>query len=338
MATRKPKSTNTKVVSCLGVGNSELSCFFETTDLKDRNWFNSWSSFNTNGVLPYCKVCCENLYKKFRAEGHSMAGSVYLVCAMNNVPFVKEAYDKSIKMIQDQSDNGVKVNKIFGNYYGVLMKEKTKYPERDNFSQTDTDYHDIEKNIDRAGIQRKEREQLELDWGKQSTLEDYELLDYWFDKLTEDRPLDIGEELLYRDLCLARLQKRKMEQSVINGDDDTSTVDTSKVQKQITDLMNKLKIDNFEEKKEETVVERMLESRIAIQEKTKPASYYKEKKEHEDYLGRSKYFHDHIYRPIMNQFAHNKMYKIEPVETDKLTDKDYEHKMLDERFDSYQED
>ena len=325
-----------KIIECRGKGVKELNCI--GSKLGDTsNWFGSWSPFNTDGVLPYCKDCCEALYKKFQSEGHSMAGSVYLICAMNNVPFIREVYDKSIKMMQDQSNRGVKVNRVFGNYYGVLMKETSKYDLREDFSKTDTDYRDIESNIDRIDIKRKEREQLELDWGKQSTLEDYELLDYWFDKLTDNKPLEISEELLYRDLCLARLQKRKMEQSVIDTNDG-STIDTSKVQKQITELMAKLKIDNFEEKKEQTVVERMLETRIAIQEKEKPASYYSEKKEHEEYLGRSKYFYDHIYRPIMNQFAHNKMYKIEPVDTDKLTDEEYEHKMLKERFDSSNED
>ena len=62
---------------------------------------------------------------------------------------LREVYDKSIKMMQDQSNRGVKVNRVFGNYYGVLMKETSKYDLRKDFSKTDTDYRDIESNIDR---------------------------------------------------------------------------------------------------------------------------------------------------------------------------------------------
>jgi hypothetical protein len=124
---------------------------------------------------------------------------------------------------------------------------------------------------------------------------------------------------------LARLAKRKIE-SGKNKDGDIS-----KVQNQILSLMKTLKIDNFEEKKEQTIVERMLESRIAVQEKEKPAFYYDsiKKKENVDYLGRGKYFYDHIYRPFHNVLEGSKLYKILPEEEDDTKNQEYE-KIMEE--------
>ena len=92
--------------------------------------------------------------------------------------------------------------------------------------------------------------------------------------------------------------------------------------------MKLLKIDNFQEKKQESLVERMLESRIAILEKERPAFYYDDLKKNEDFLGRGKYFYDHIYRPFKNVLKGSKLYNIVPDEEDDKTTEEYENEML----------
>ena len=94
--------------------------------------------------------------------------------------------------------------------------------------------------------------------------------------------------------------------------------------------MKLLKIDNFQEKKQESLVERMLESRIAILEKEKPAFHYADLKKNEDFLGRGKYFYDHIYRPFKNVLKGSKLYNIIPDEEDDKTTEEYEAEMLGE--------
>ena len=133
------------------------------------------------------------------------------------------------------------------------------------------------------------------------------------------KPLTKPQEMLYRDLCLARLAKRKAEKA--------NDSDVQKIQKQILDLMAKLKIDNFSENKELSIVERMLETRIAIQEKEKPAYYFEDLKRNQDYLGRGKYFYDHIYRPFKNILQGSKLYDIVEEDKDFVSDDDYEEIM-----------
>ena len=95
--------------------------------------------------------------------------------------------------------------------------------------------------------------------------------------------------------------------------------------------MKLLKIDNFSENKEKTVVERMLESRINDLEKHDPAQYYDDLKKNADFCGRSKYFYDHIYRPFKNVFTGSRLYKITPEEEDVMLDDDYEKLMAKEK-------
>lgn len=338
---------------CRGRGVEGLDCNIE----KDLDLFyDSWSPFNMydakseNGKpisvckLPYCKECCSKILTKYKKEGHGLEGALYLTSAINNLPYIAEKVEATFDHVTNEAKRGSNVTNIFGTYYSKLKIETSKHHLWKDFSMTDIDYKDIATHIEKRDIQKKDMEQLELDWGKQKDLEDYALLDYWFDSLTGNKPLSTIEELTYRDLCIAMLTKRKLEQYNIDIKKDANNQDIAKIQTQInstqtriTNLMKTLKIDNFEEKKEQTIVERMLESKIAIQEKEKPTMYYEGKKENEDYLGKSKYFHDHIYRPILNQFAVNKMYDITPKDSDVLTDEDYEDKMLHEKFNETEE-
>ena len=95
--------------------------------------------------------------------------------------------------------------------------------------------------------------------------------------------------------------------------------------------MKTLKIDNFEEKKERTIVERMLESRINDLEMHDPAQYYDNLKINSDFCGRGKYFYDHIYRPFKNIFTGSRLYNIKPEEEDTTTDEEYEELMKKEK-------
>lgn len=318
--------------------------FLECNVLKDTNdFYDSWSPFNIFDAkafnnkaikmqkVPFCKDCINKLMTKYMSEGHSIEGALYLVCALNNTPYIAEKVKKTFEFVESESKRGSMVKNIFGVYYNGLSKEKSKHHLWLDFSSTDIDYKDIASKIEKLEIQKGDIQQLELDWGKQAELEDYSLLDYWFEELVEDRIVSKGEELLYRDLCLARLKKRKIEQYNPNSEKEVND-NISKIQTQINGLMKLLKIDNFQEKKQESIVERILESRIAIIERTKPAYHFRDLKKNEDFLGRGKYFYDHIYRAFKNVLTGSKLYNIVPDEEDDRNDEDYEKEMLNEEF------
>ena len=350
------KIENKDLMDCDGKNVEFLQC---NNPIPMSDFYDSWSPFNVTNFKKlnkktnkqelicktrYCKSCLNKIYSHYKDIYKDSEKALFYTCQMANVPFIAEKVEKTFDYVSSEAKRGARVTNIFGSYYNFLARETSKHHLWQDFSYTDIDYKDIASHIEKRDIQKKDAEQLELDWGKQKDIDDYALLDYWFDSLTGTKPLSTIEELTYRDLCIAMLTKRKLEQYNIDIKQDASNQDIAKIQSQInatqtriTNLMKTLKIDNFEEKKEQTIVEKMLEARIAIQEKEKPTMYYEGKKEHEDYLGKSKYFHDHIYRPIMNQFATNKMYDITPKETDDLTDEEYEDKMINKKFNEMEE-
>ena len=289
------KIENKDLILCRGANVEELKCI----GMKSIDEFsNSWSylnvidkkikgkdgKFENIKKLPYCKSCNDAHYKRYRDLGMSPEESLFYICQLNNIPFIAEKVESTFAYVTSEAKRGSRVTNIFGYYYSILAKETSKHHLWQDFSCTDIDYKDIATHIEKRDIQKKDVEQLELDWGKQSDIENYALLDYWFEELLEGRTVTKAEELLYRDLCLARLSKRKIEQ--YNPDSKCENEDVSKVQTQINNLMKLLKLDNFQEKKQESLVERMLESRIAIIEKEKPAFHYDDLKKNEDFLDR----------------------------------------------------
>ena len=333
-----------ELIDCAGKNVEFLQCNI-SKPLSD--FFDSWSPYNITNIkklnkktnkqeflckTKYCKECLGKIYAKYKEEFGTAEKALFYTCQMANIPFIAEKVEATFDYVSSEAKRGAIVKNIFGTYYSNLLKETSKHHLWQDFSCTDIDYKDIASHIEKRDIQKKDVEQLELDWGKQPDLEDYALLDYWFEELTGEKALTKAEELSYRDLCLARLTKRKIEQ--YNPDAKTKAdenSDVAKVQKQIIDLMKLLKIDNFSENKEKTVVERMLESRINDLEKHDPAQYYDDLKKNADFCGRSKYFYDHIYRPFKNVFTGSRLYKITPEEEDVMLDDDYEKLMAKEK-------
>lgn len=339
------KIENKDLMDCAGKNVEFLQC---NVPKPMEDFYDSWSPYNITNIkklnkktnkqefvckTKFCKSCLNKIYSKYKEETKSSEFALFLTCQQANIPFIAEKVEATFNFVASEAKRGARVTNIFGTYYNFLARETSKHHLWQDFSCTDIDYKDIATHIEKRDIQKKDVEQLELDWGKQPSLDDYALLDYWFDELTGDKALSKAEELSYRDLCLARLTKRKIEQYNPNAttkQDENS--DVAKVQKQIIDLMKLLKIDNFSENKEQTIVERMLESRINDLEKHDPAQYYDNLKKNADFCGRSKYFYDHIYRPFKNVFTGSRLYKITPEEEDALIDEDYEKLMAKEKL------
>lgn len=279
----------------------------------------------TSGKIHYCKTCVQGIFEYEFNKSNNMQKAVYYTCQRLDIPFIVDLFDESI--LKSKGSTVAEVTqvgkKLMGEYIARLNTNKAKYGTKIDFSCSDTVLSEIDTSLEEKAKTKKELERFQLDWGLQEFDVDYDLLEYDFYELTNGISLTKSQEMLYRDLCLARLSKRKAEQSKV---EQTKGENIQRIQKQILDLMKTLKIDNFSENKELSVIERMLENRIAIQEKEKPAFYYDDvrKEANADFLGRGKYFYDHIYRSIKNQFVKNKQYNIIPKDKDTMSDSDYE--------------
>ena len=107
-----------------------------------------------------------------------------------------------------------------------------------------------------------------------------------------------AQETLYRQLCLVELSKRRKW---------TAKELTKDEQAMILTLMEKLKISNFNEQKDKSEIDKILEKQIWEIENTEPCELV-DKEEYKDFLDIGKNWGQHILRAIRNLIAGTKDY------------------------------
>lgn len=284
-----------EVTLCMGHNTPMLQCVGLK---KNTEYFISWSPFHANGRVPYCKECCNKMFQYYLDETKSAQSALYYTLMKMDVPFIKDIYEKVNEMSVSGDVNGRKTAISIGSYMNTIRKYTKNKEIWSDFSATDVDISDIDSKIQTREVKKKEMDKFILDWGQQPNLEDYQFLEYRYDVYTEGRELTPSQETLYRKLCLAELSARRKE-----ANQDSSKEDTEQIMK----LMAKLKIDNFEEKKDKTDIERILEKQIWEIENTEPAEMV-DKEEYKDYLDIEKDWGKHILRAVKNLLTGSKDY------------------------------
>ena len=279
--------------------------------------------FSPDGVIPYCADCCEEIVRENLTKVNSLESAMWLTCAKLDVPFIRKVFEKvEEQKSKYQQKSGKKDSEytLFKYYYDYLWGSKSMGTAIDvwiDFSNTDVSMGEISSLKKSEEALNREIEKLELDWGIQKDIEDYRFLVYNFDKYTKD----VGEmtpqqEDLYRDLCLARLEKRKIEEKKLDGD-------LTKVQNRILNIMHKLNLDVFEDNQPKTLSDKMIFSKIAMIEEHEPADFYKDKDRWRDTTHRRKYYRDNVLRPTLNTLANMRDFNIDIEDVKKyMLDKD----------------
>lgn len=266
----------------------------------DRFYEHNNTELFPKGYVPYCKDCCNSMLNYYLQKTGTLEASMWYVCARLDMPFIKKVFEKA----QSQQ---VKTEKFIETYYNFLWGTRSMKKALENwesFADSDVSFEEI------SGVTKTDEgikaqiEKLELDWGYQESEEDYKFLIYMYEKYTKGVTIENPQqEDLYRDLCLARLEKRKAEQHKID-------TDITKIQGRILTLMNKLKLDEFESTKPKTVSEQLIFAKIAQIEQTKPADLYKEPNKYKDYSKLRKYMKDLVLRPALNTLVGNKDFNL----------------------------
>ena len=267
--------------------------------------------FRPDGVIPYCADCCEEIVRENLTKVNSLESAMWLTCAKLDVPFIRKVFEKvEEQKSKYQQKSGKKDSEytLFKYYYDYLWGSKSMGTAIDvwiDFSNTDVSMGEISSLKKSEEALNREIEKLELDWGVQGDIEDYKFLVYNFDKYTKD----VGEmtpqqEDLYRDLCLARLEKRKIEEKKLDGD-------LTKVQNRILNLMHKLNLDRFEDNQPKTLSEEFLFDKIRMVEQTMPADFYKDKNLYKDMTKKRKLMTDLVYRPLANTLTGSRDFNID---------------------------
>jgi hypothetical protein len=169
-----------------------------------------------------------------------------------------------------------------------------------DFTDTDISVDEIDGSRETEKFIKEQVEKLSMEWGEQETVDDYKFLVYNYNKYTKNLKISTPQqEDLYRDLCLARLEKRKAEEGRIDSD-------ITKIQNRILNIMSKLKIDNFADNKPKSISEQLLFSKIAMVEEHDPADFYKEPKKWKDQNKLRRFYKDLVLRPLLNTLTGSK--------------------------------
>lgn len=264
------------------------------------------------GYVPYCKDCCNDMLQYYLKKTGTIEASMWYVCALLDIPFIKRVFEKT-------QSKQVGSDKFIETYYNLLwgnFSMKKALDTWESFSDSDVGFEEI------SGVTKTDEgikaqiEKLELDWGYQESEEDYKFLIYMYEKYTKGVVIENPQqEDLYRDLCLARLEKRKAEQGKID-------TDITKIQGRILTLMNKLKLDEFESTKPKTVSEQLIFAKIAQIEQTKPADLYKEPNKYKDMSKLRKYMKDLVLRPTLNSLIGSKDFNLNLDDVEKYNIED----------------
>lgn len=277
-------------------------------------FYETKNPLHKSGVTLFCRDCCEEITRYYLKQTSQLESSMWFTCSFIGVPFIRsvfEAFEKKISSYQEKTGKKFEEYNLFGNYYSCLTKYQSKTDDWKDFTDTDVGLGDIQTLKTSEELIRQELERFEFDWGKQ-TAEDYQFLEYTFNKYIENIDfVNPQQKDLYRDLCLARLQKRKIEA----GTQDISE-SMKDVQNRILTLMNKLKLDEFESTKTKTLSEQSLFAKIRLCDQNNVEDIYKTPTKHIDFNQYMKYEKDMSLRPLGNMLVGHRDFdiKLEDIE------------------------
>lgn len=271
------------LITCAGEGQSLLKCTGGKVESDFYPSFNMWG----NGHTKHCKKCLDKIYDYYyKNSGENDKVALYYTLIQENTPFITDIYDK-LKP---------KIGKITPNkYFTELSKTNKNVDLWKDFSASDF------KLIDSEAMTDPQIREWEKNWGAQ-TIEGYKFLDETYKRYTKDiEKLTVAQKDLIKDLCQYRLMLRQINDSTYNGE-----MSQKDIQSQISSLLSKLKMDNFEEKKTGTLSEQSMFAINQMIERVDVVDVYGKKKEYEDHIGRRKYYKDMCLRPLLNCLADHK--------------------------------
>lgn len=263
-------------------------------------FYKSPNPLHHNGVLPYCKDCCNKMVHDYIKKYGNLESALWMSCANLGIPFVRKAFEALERKISEKDKIGKNFNYV-GNYMQSMNTNRKNSDHWEEFADTDVSFGDIRNVQKHEESIKAQAEQFRLDWGYHE-VEDYQYLEYRYEYYTQGMgELKPSQETLYRRLCLVELAIRKK---------DESGEDTKDEQKQILQLMKALEIDDFKNTKDLSMAEKIIESQIAMMEEEEPAFHYKDLEKYKDFMGIGAYWEDHIKRPLYNLLLGSKEYTL----------------------------
>lgn len=282
---------------CIGCGRTyDLSSFFVSPN-----------PLHYNKYLPYCKECCGTMVRENIKKYKSLEHAMWVSCAEVGIPFVRRVFT----YLEEKVKSNGKVSRGYnymGNYLQLMKMHRKKSDHWESFADTDVALGEIETVQKHELSIQAEAEKFQLDWGYQE-VEDYQYLEYRYDEYTRDLGvLSPSQETLYRRLCLVELAIRKK---------DNNNEEAKDEQKQMIQLMKTLGIDNFENSRDMSMQDKIIEAQIAWMEEEEPAYHYRDLEKYKDFLGAGTYWENHVIRPLRNLLIGSKEYTLKETKDER---------------------
>lgn len=291
--------------NCMGYNVKGLDC---KMSIKVSEFLKN-DSENLDGYTIYCRNCINKMFKKY-LEKKSFAKSIYIMCGICDFPYVRRIIDNLKEEEKEDftfSNYCVKLSEFNERekkdgrlaYVGFSMSDD--FVDSENIYAVDTDLTQEEKNKQGA-------ERIAI-WGVQDKEEDYIFLEDTFNRYTSEIEEFANEEQidLYRDLCLARLTARKINDGRYDGD---SNID--KIQLRITKLMSVLKVDEYKNNIPKSLAEKSLFERIKqCDEKTVKEAYENFDTKYKDINKIKEYSEKFVLRPLLNTLVGHKDFEVD---------------------------
>lgn len=260
------------------------------------------------GRMHFCNSCAKAISEeimgqywdvsKNKNDTIAYALGIRAICSFFHMPYVKEAMEK----MREYEINSTKSrNFSYVGYYMRLLADmdipEGYWDDLSGNTYLTVDLLKVAKPTsegDRALL-----EELEHDWGKQDSLDDYLFLEEKFATYTKGETPTPTMVNMIRYLCNAELDVMKLKGSKADISDIT------KAEKRVTDYYSKLKLDDFKFNKSKTEAEKLIEDWAYIHENIEPLDW--EDDNLKDRLGIDKDYDD-ILRSIGNKCVGTKDY------------------------------
>ena len=271
-------------------------------------------SYYKDGYSPYCKECCEKIFKNMLANNNNdVKLAIYYTCQLTDYPVVESVLDYMESILSKS-----KMDNLTFSYYISLLYESEYYDKLKSFDKSNTSINDLkevkqEKVLKKPNITKEYRNT----WGLQDCIEDYEFLQNTYERYTKNVEFTNAEqEDLFKDLCQARLSLRKINDGTYKGEE---TIE--KVQNRVTKIMSVLNLDNYENTAPKTLSEQALFERIRLCSDNDVHEVYQKKDEIPKDINRIKEYNEKfVLRPLLNTLAGHRDFNINLDDVDKYGD------------------
>lgn len=260
-------------------------------------FYNTVSSFYTNGILPICKECFNRKFTEYAKVYQSNKKAIQRMCMAFDVYYSEDLFDscdtkdeavvgryfRKLNMLQyknktfeDTLDSGL--FELSGDRKRIKGKRVAIVDEYDNVQE-----ETAEDNINKKDIEK---------WGIGFDLLDYEVLNSHYKVLKKANPnMDDNQEIFITDLCYAKMQQMKALRE--NRVDDYNKL-TENYRKTFQQSGIKMVRDNTAANDFSVGVN------IEAIEKYTPAEFYKNQDLYKDFNGIGEYIDRFMLRPLRN--------------------------------------